>query len=157
MKNIALSILLFSLTFVAKSQNVISALGGGGTVGTMSISYTVGEAVVSTIENNAIKLNQGFHQPRYVLTAIKETFPEGAVKVFPNPTTSILEVQLEGIALENIQVSLTDVAGRNIADSKVYSTHWQTDISNLADGYYVLTVSDIKNLKSNSFKIFKSN
>jgi len=157
MKKLFLSLLILTISMGAKSQNVMSTLGGGSTVGTMSISYTVGEAVVSTIENNAIKLNQGFHQPRYVLTAIKETFPEGAVKVFPNPTTSILEVQLEGIALENIQISLTDVAGRNIATSKIHSMHWQTDISNLADGYYVLTVSDIKNLKSNSFKIFKSN
>lgn len=157
MKIITLSLLLCSFAFGGKSQSVIGSVGGGGTVGAVNLNYTVGEAVVSTIKNNSITLNQGFHQPRYVVTAIAETFPEGAVKVFPNPTSAILEVQLKDIDLENITISLTDVAGRKINASKVRTANWQTDISGLADGFYLLKVEDLKNHKSNSFKILKSN
>ena len=157
MKKTAFLIILFAFSFNASSQNVISAVGGAGTVGTMTLTHTVGEAVVSTIENSKITLNQGFHQPRYVLTAINETFPEGAVKVFPNPTNSILEVELKSIEIENILISLSDVAGRNIITSNSRLAHWQTDLSGLANGYYLLIVSDTKSNKFNSFKIFKTN
>lgn len=150
------SFLLF-IAFVGKSQSVISSVGGGGTVGTMTISYTVGEAVVSTIENANIRLNQGFHQARYVVTALKETFPAGAVVVSPNPTSSILQVQLVGVDLNNITITLSDVLGRSLITSKVTNTTWQTDLSDWATGYYLLTVEDIKTQKSNSFKILKSN
>ena len=150
----------FFLLFIAlfgKSQSVIGSVGGGGTVGTMTISYTVGEAVVSTIENANIRLNQGFHQARYVVTATKETFPAGTVTVSPNPTSSVLQVQLVGVDLKNITITLSDVLGRILITSKVTNTTWQTDLSDLATGYYLLTVEDTKAQKSNSFKIFKSN
>lgn len=148
---------LLLIVLIGKSQSVIGSVGGGGTVGNMTISYTVGEAVISTVENANMRLNQGFHQARYVVTAIKETFPPGTVTVSPNPTSSFLQVELAGVELVNITISLTDVMGRSIISSKVNSTMWQTDLSGLANGYYLLTVEDIKNHKSNSFKIFKSN
>lgn len=148
---------LLLIAFIGKSQSVIGSVGGGGTVGNMTISYTVGEAVVSTIENANTRLNQGFHQARYVVTALKETFPAGTVVVSPNPTSSILQVQLAGVELNNITITLSDVLGRSLITSKVTNTTWQTDLSSLASGYYLLTVEDTKAQKSNSFKIFKTN
>ena len=149
--------LLCLIAFTATAQSVIGSSGGSGTVGTMTISYTVGEAVVTTVSNSTITLNQGFHQARYVVTAIRETFPAGTVTVSPNPTSAILQVQLVGVDLNNITITLSDVLGRSLITSKVSNTTWQTDLSDLATGYYLLTVEDTKAQKSNSFKIFKSN
>jgi Secretion system C-terminal sorting domain len=157
MKQLFSLLLLCLIAQLAQSQSVIGSVGGGGTVGTMTISYTVGEAVISTVENANTRLNQGFHQARYVVTALKETFPAGTVTVSPNPTSSILQVQLMGIAFDNIIISLTDVVGRSIITAKVTHTTWQTDLSDLANGYYLLIVEDTKTHTSNSFKIFKSN
>jgi Secretion system C-terminal sorting domain len=157
MKQLLMLFFLLLIAHLAQAQSVISSVGGGGTVGTMTISYTVGEAVISTIENANTRLNQGFHQARYVVTALKETFPAGAITVSPNPTSSILQVQLTGVDLNDIKITLSDVLGQQIKTSKVTTTTWQTDLSNLATGYYLLTVEDIKSHKSNSFKIFKSN
>lgn len=157
MKNLlSLTFLLF-IALEGKSQYVIGSIGGEGNVGNMNINYTVGEAVIATIENDSTTLTQGFHQPSYVLTAINETFLPGAVMVFPNPATSILYVQFEDIELENITISLYDITGRSIISSKVSTDIWQIDLSGLANGYYLLTVTDLKNHQSNSFKIIKSN
>ena len=90
-----------------------------------------------------------------VVSAIQETFLPGTVRVFPNPTSSNLQVQLEGVELENITISLWDVLGRSIVIAKADAAIWQTDLSGLASGYYLLTVADLKNHQSNSFKILK--
>ncbi len=152
---IPLSLLLF-IAHEGKSQYVIGSIGGEGNAGSMNISYTVGEAAITTIENDGTILTQGFHQPSYeVVSAIQETFLPGAIRVFPNPTSSNLQVQLEGVELENITISLRDVLGRSILTSKTDAAIWQTDLSGLASGYYLLTVADLKNHQSNSFKILK--
>lgn len=139
------------------AQNVTATSGGGGTVGTMTVNYTIGEAFVPTYQNGGSILTQGFHQPYYTVVATEENFPLGTLKVFPNPTTSILQVQIEHVNLDDLFVSFFDITGKIIISSKVNSDIWQTDLSGLASGYYLLTVSAVQNNKSNSFKIFKSN
>jgi len=139
------------------AQNVTATSGGSGTVGTMTVNYTFGEAFVTAYQNGGSILTQGFHQPYYTVVATEENFPLGTLSVFPNPTTSILQIQFELVNLDDLLVSLFDLTGKIITTSKVNSDIWQTDLSGLASGYYLLTVSDVQNNKSNSFKIFKSN
>ena len=139
------------------AQNVTATSGGSGTVGTMTVNYTIGEAFVATYQNGGSILTQGFHQPYYTVVAVEENFPLGTLKIFPNPTTSILQVQFELPNFDDINVSLLDMTGKIIVTSKVNSDIWQTDLSGLANGYYLLSVSDFNNSKSSSFKIFKSN
>ena len=152
-----LPILLLLSAFNSKAQSVTGSLGSDGSVGTMTISYTAGEAFVTTLDNGSIVLTQGFHQPSLVITAIRESFLPGSISVFPNPTAAVLNVRLEDLDLENITISLFDQAGRNILATSVDVKIWQTDLSNLPGGYYLLRVTDLKNDQSNSFKIFKSN
>ena len=154
------SILIFLLLVsadIGTAQSTLSASGGGGTVGSITVSYTVGEAFITTIEGSTIRLSQGFHQPRYTVTALKETFLAGQVKVFPNLTSSFLQVEFKDVTLENLDISLFDLAGRCILVAKPDRISWQTDMTNLHNGYYLLTVSDRTNAQSNSFKIVKSN
>ena len=155
MKNLLCLCFLFLIALVGKSQSVIGSIGGGGMVGNMNINYTVGEAVINTTKNDSATLTQGFHQSSYVLTAIKETFAAGAIKIFPNPTTSNLQIHLEVGEPKNISNSLYDELGRSIITSKASAAIWQTDLSKFVSGYYLLTVTDLKNLTSSSFKIVK--
>ncbi len=161
MKKIPLVILLLPIAFLLSianviiGQSVIATSGGGGTVGNMHIDYTVGEAAISTLENDSMVLSQGFHQPFYRITAIKETFLHGTVSVFPNPTTSILNVKFENLVLKDIVVSLYDAEGKIISTARVDNAISQMDLSNLPNGYYILTVMDNVNQNINSYKILK--
>ncbi|MFN0034268.1 MAG: T9SS type A sorting domain-containing protein [Saprospiraceae bacterium] len=150
-------LLLLLLAGSAQSQSVIGSLGGEGNVGSMNLQYTAGEAFVTTIEDNGSALTQGFHQPCLVVTSVEETFLPGAVTVFPNPTAAIVNVRFADIKLENLRISLFDAAGKSILTSSVHAELWQTDLSGLAGGYYLLKVTDLETHQSNSFKIFKSN
>lgn len=152
-----LPLLLFLLPFSSKAQSVIGSFGGEGNVGNMQINYTAGEAFVTTIEKDGSAITQGFHQPNLVVTAVEETFLPGRVMIFPNPTAAILNIQFADIKLENILVSLFDLAGKNLLTSSVDANTWQTNLSKLPGGYYLLTVTDLENHQINSFKLLKSN
>lgn len=157
MKHFILLCCLLFLSRESQAQTVTATTGGEGKAGSTTLAYTVGEAVVATVQNGSIVLTQGFHQPQIVTTALKETFPPGTVEVFPNPTTAVVQVKLHDISLENIVIALHDVAGRSIATSKPGADLWQTDLSAVATGCYWLTVTDTKTQQSNLFKILKIN
>lgn len=153
-------ILLCCLLFLAQestAQNVTATTGGEGKAGGTTLAYTVGEVVVVTVHNGSTVLTQGFHQPQFVTTAIKETFLPGTVEVFPNPTDALVQVRFKEISPENIVVALHDAAGRTIATAKMGSHIWQADLSAVATGCYWLTVTDTKTKQSNLFKIIKIN
>ena len=157
MKSILIFYCLLLLSITAQAQAVIGSVGGSGTVGAMHLDYTVGEAMVSTINNNRTTLNQGFHQARYVVTAVQEAFAPGTINVFPNPTSAMLQIEFKAIEFKNLRISLHDELGRSINTSKADAATWQTNLSGLGSGYYMLTVTDRKNLKTSSFKILKIN
>ena len=157
MKYSILLLFLLGTTLIGKAQSAISSAGGSGTIGGINISYTVGEAFIATLEGSNTRISQGFHQPRYTVTAIKETFLAGQIKVFPSLTTSLLQVELKDVKLENMEFALFDMMGKCLLKTKIDSFNWQTDMSYLPNGYYIFTVSDKTNTKSNSFKIVKSN
>lgn len=144
-------------TFVSKAQNVTATSGGQGSVGSMNVNYSIGEAFVTTYQNGNSILTQGFHQPYFTVTEVEENFPSGALTVFPNPTSSILQIQFEQVNLDNLVIYLSDITGKLIKISKVDAQVWTTDLTDLGSGYYLLTVTDEKKHKHNSFKIYKSN
>ena len=149
---------LLCITFQSQAQSVMATTSGEGMVGSTQISYTVGESFVTTIANDSTLVTQGFHQPYYyTVTAMEESLPSGTVTVFPNPTSSVLNVQFEDTHLEKYSLSLYDLSGRRILSEKIKTGLWQTDLFNLSNSLYILTVTDLKNNKTNSFKIFKSN
>lgn len=150
-------IFIWILIVQGEAQSVIGSTGNEGNTGNMSINYTVGEVAITTISNDSITLSQGFHQPCLVITAIKETFLPGEIKVFPSPTTSILQVQLEGFEPKNLTISMHDLTGKVVFNSNMNTAIWQTDISELPGGIYIITITDTRSNKSNSYKIIKSN
>ena len=149
--------LMLVATHIGKTQSAISSAGGNGTIGGINISYTLGEAFIATLESSNTRISQGIHQPRYTVTAIKETLSADQIKVSPNLTASFLQVELKDVKLENMEFALFDMMGKCLLISKIDSYNWQTDMSYLPNGYYIFTVSDKANAKSNSFKILKSN
>ena len=157
MKHFILLCCLLFLAWAGTAQSVTATTGGEGKVGGTTLAYTVGETVVATVQNGSAVLTQGFHQPQFVTTAVQEAFSPGMVEVFPNPTTSIVQVKLHEIGLENIVIALRDAAGRSIAISKTDTDLWQADLSAVASGCYWLTVTDTKTKQSNLFKILKFN
>ena len=76
------------LSFNGLSQSVISSGGNTATGNNFIISWTLGETVVATLQNENTNLTQGFHQPLMVdlfPTSLEDDMVLDMV-AYPNPT-----------------------------------------------------------------------
>jgi polyisoprenoid-binding protein YceI len=79
-------------------------------------------------------------------TACTTTFNNNAVRLYPNPTTGILNIQLNQASVEVLGVAVFDVQGKQVMN---VSASNNVDLSKLVDGVYFVQI------KSNVGNIYK--
>lgn len=72
------------------------------------------------------------------------------IKIFPNPTSGILNIQVDNLAQINVEVF--DILGKKVAQ---FSKQSQIDISNLIPGLYFIKVLNTQTTISTTHKIIK--
>ena len=123
------------------SQDVIASSGDHFTNDDISLSWTLGEPIIETVENGNVTLTQGFHQPKIFLTAIKEPrLNEVELNVFPNPAVDIVNIDLSMGAEEIITVQLYNMKGEKLISKKFQERLFQLDLSSLASANYLLSL-----------------
>jgi hypothetical protein len=71
-----------------QAQEVITTVGGSAKNKTVQISYTIGEAIISTIGNQQNTFTQCFHQSILIVSGVEEENPFTLkIKGYPNPTS----------------------------------------------------------------------
>lgn len=145
------------------SQQVIGAIGGNGQSNKVSLSWTLGEAVISSFEP---KLTQGFHQGDLTIDINtdcdfvnpKFNFANNLnIRTFPNPTSGLISLSLDNIeSVVDYSYKLYDNVGRMITMQKTTDRVSQIDFSNMAGGAYLLVVYFL-NVPVKEFKIIKQN
>lgn len=126
---------------VSYGQEVIGSSGTVGTNGTETIQYTVGEVVTSTISNGTNTSTQGFHQTQLEVTGVEDVAVEYDINVYPNPTTSFLQVDISDLS-EDLNMQLYDAAGK-IVSQQAYlqgQSSETIDFTVLERGTYYLRV-----------------
>lgn len=74
--------------------------------------------------------------------SIEENVLSG-LKIYPNPTTGIVNIDLGNANLDNKSiVKLYDIQGRNISTKEMNSSVDNINISNLSDGVYLITIEN---------------
>ncbi len=157
-----LTFLLFFTSLIAFSQqvspDVISSGGDHFENEELSMSWTIGETVISTLESEYI-LTQGFHQDFFTITAIDEKELEDiSINIFPNPTPDYLNIEWKTNteSIENISIQLLDGNGRLLTE-KSYKSSAETMMLNLQSferAHYILRIIHGKQIKT--FKIIKT-
>ena len=151
-----LTILLcfWSLMVFGQTQEVVSSAGDFASNSSGSISFTIGEAIIST-ENSATSiLTQGFHQT--LLVFVDPDFIDGLldleISVFPNPTQEQLTLKVD--VPHGLHYILFDIKGLRIKQSQLLSEETKLDFSQLNPSTYILKI--YKNSEeSRTFKIIK--
>jgi hypothetical protein len=141
------------------SPEVISSAGDYFSNQNISLSWTLGEPVISTLEADYI-LTQGFHQDLYIITAVDEVEITGLdIKIYPNPTPN--EVNIVWTPFNNHQnqkviIQLFDFNGRLILQEESKTDHLSAKINLLSfeRAQYLLKI--IYNEQIKTFKIIKS-
>lgn len=144
-------LLLFSLLIVgisSNAQSVIQSVNSGSIISPGS-SVSIGEIVV--VPTNPNQSSSGLIG---ILTQtqleVKELELTERIKVYPNPTTSVIYFETE-TNLADEKISVFNLAGQLVSESKITANN-ALDLSALSTGVYLIQFSN-KNIKP--FKIIK--
>ena len=124
---------------------VIASSGQYAPVGTITISYTVGEmaAVESFINNSFMHLTQGFQQPDPKFVGIEEQVKmDGNFGLFPNPATTSVAIRYTGICDNKLKIRMFNVLGQLMKEAEFFPQVGQTDyildLDGVAQGLYLI-------------------
>lgn len=147
----------FFISIGVSAQSVISSSGNSTSNGDYTLSWTIGEGVISTIGNNDIELTQGFHQPLVVdviAVGIEEELILDII-AYPNPTYD--KVMFEGgdpVGIYHIRV--VDKLGRVLEQKSMPFQEFIIEMGRYNNGTYLIEIVENKSGKRKIFNIVKS-
>lgn len=124
----------------------------------MQIDWTLGEVSITTIQNSAHQITQGFHQPYFSADSIEEIPSRMAeIVVHPNPTPDWLEISLTFDKSRKVQIRLFDNKGSLIwkINREGRQIVERASLSRLPSSNYLLHFLVGGNPFSQTFKILK--
>jgi hypothetical protein len=139
------------------TQEVIASSGGYNVNGNVTLSWTLGETVVSTLksQDGTLVLSHGFQQ-KLLVTAVEETIIDPVkIRVFPNPVTESVNIQFDAPVNEEISLDILDSQGKLIKTDFIgpASTVKEINMQDVPGGVYYLRLSNGKNV--NVYKVVK--
>ena len=147
-----------SLTFAQQSTspNLVSPAGAsleGWGLTSLKMDFSIGEIVINTGFSDNFIITQGFHQDNIYLTILKEAIDIN-LTIFPNTTTSIINIDLQEIINLPIKLDIYDASGKQWGITEfIYEKTNHISLEGLAEGVYFLFLEG-KNFK-NIYKIHK--
>ena len=126
-----------------------------------SLSFTVGELVVqSQTDSQGNTLGGGFTAgATLTMVSIQET--DAAVldvKVYPNPTTELVNIQINRSILDQVVITITDLQGKEVYNGKYagISNVIGINTASYATGTYILSLKNLTNQVLGTYKIIKN-
>lgn len=161
-KIISLIIALVCLMINTEAQNyinqteVISSGGGETTGGNYSNFGVIGETFVDfPVVGGDYETSIGFlFVASGIPVNISELFNDNPIKIFPNPTTNELFIEMQNS--KDVNISIFNSFGQSVYTSKVYSYNETIDISRLHKGIYFIEIKDLNGNILLSEKIIKN-
>ena len=151
---------------LARSQSitpqVVSSNGNFSSASWGSLSSTVGEAAIVTLQSTGNFLTQGFQQPQTLSVGVySPKNSNDVVTVFPNPAINftLIDVISESSGTANFQ--LFDIQGKIIQNGSFdviggAQNQHRVLLNNLASGMYLISVTS-PSATTKNFKIQKTN
>jgi hypothetical protein len=141
----------------------VNATGGSGAISGNTYDWSIGEmSMVATFYSSAVTITQGVLQNNPSTEGVPSTSLAGHLQVFPNPASTVVNLQYTSVSRGLLSYRLMDMAGRIIASRSTEVSQGvvteQVNISTLAVASYMLEVlfkSDNEVAKISSYKIEK--
>ncbi len=151
-------ILLIPLLGRAQTVQMSVFAGGGGYEinASNSVSWTLGEANILTLQGGSNILTQGFQQPKYDITTSILYFQDKGiiVKAFPNPTTHELSISFSELTQESMIMEILDLQGKSLANYTLKEKENSVSMAGFAAGIYFLNLRS-ETGKTTSLQIVK--
>lgn len=149
-----LAFFLIGIQFV-NAQQIFSTSGKIISNGNLSLSYTIGEPLVSRSSNNEITLSNGFqHAIIAKITRINDNlFKDNELLVYPNPSSGILNVYNKTNNIK-LNINIYTLDGQLIFTKKYEELiSEQLNLSSFSNALYILKIEDEQFYKFNTYKI----
>ncbi len=127
MKNI-LTIIFLHISFLVFSQGKDSYL-----------TYTYDNAG-NRIARQTIIINKTENNNKNNTSGINNSFGEGNITIYPNPTESLLNIQFNKEIKEETYLQLYDVNGKLLKTEKIKSINTFVNLSSYTAGIYILKI-----------------
>ena len=135
-------ILSSSITY---SQSVVSTDGGYSLGTSGSLSWTLGEIVTETFEDQSLYLTQGFQQVYLGSAGYSSLLLQKNISIYPNPFSSLINISGEDISSTFI-LTIHDSQLRLVFESEFSFPSAYEPIAipllNLSNGLYILSMKN---------------
>ena len=153
-------IIMFSLISAitgVKAQQGFTAAGGGASGSGGNAAYSVGQIVYTTNTGAGGSVAQGVQQPYEIsiVLGLEDHQISLNMKVYPNPTSDFLILNVGNFELSTLNFELFDVSGKLLESKKITSSTETISMENLPSSTYFLKVTS-NNEEVKTFKIIKN-
>lgn len=141
------------------SHQVLVPVAGIKMAGAIEYSQTVGETAVEIFSSSDLILTQGFQQPRKIFYMGTPPLGNG-VKVYPNPATDFVTVELFGDVSRSFRIEIISFSGTIVRTEKMVFSEpfWQIrqyPVDQLIKGLYFVRIVSEDGIINRTFKIDK--
>lgn len=156
MKFIFLSLgIILSIPQMLSGQNIeyertaISSSTKHSTLNELSLNWTLGQTISSFSSENSTDLSIGFFIGEgLALTNVNTLSKRIDYKVFPNPTSDLINIEIKDENYKTYRLSVFDVTGKVILQKQIDHVETiQLNLSNYPTGLYLLEIRDASNNK----------
>ena len=146
--------MVMTMAVASLAQSAVATAGGEAT-GDGSVSFTVGQTVFTTVANENGSISQGVQQAYEITTETGIDVTEIQLSAFPNPTSDVLNLQINGGDFKNVSYALYNNTSKLIDKRTVNGSDTQISMGAYKAGVYFLEVkADGKTVKR--FKVVKN-
>lgn len=137
----------------SSDPSLISSGGDLGIAGSFTLSYSIGEPCISSVQNGENWVTEGFQQPGKInLTSIEQNaIRQNAIFLNPNPVSNELHISSTDLVLWR-SFQITNVLGQIMPVPSIVSEQSVlVDVHLLKPGLYYLIVQSNESLRTQSF------
>jgi hypothetical protein len=148
--------LIFSITGI-KAQQGYTAAGGVASGSGGTAAYSVGQIVYTSNTGAGGSVAQGVQQPYEIsiVLGLEDHQISLNMKVYPNPTSDFLILNVGNFELSTLNFELFEVSGKLLESKKITSSTETISMENLPSSTYFLKVTS-NNEEVKTFKIIKN-
>lgn len=129
------------ITVNLHAQQSVHGSGGNATGSGGIISYSVGQIAYTTNSGTTGTVSQGVQQAAEVMLGVEQTEINLQLNIYPNPTTSLLNLTFGEYDVKGVTYSITDINGKQLVQPKMVNPQTTIDVSSLNTAMYLLTIS----------------
>ncbi|MBS1538988.1 MAG: T9SS type A sorting domain-containing protein [Bacteroidetes bacterium] len=158
-KSVVVFLLTFGVSITAMNAQTDVLTSGGDAFGNGgNSSYSVGQIVYTYGSDATGSSSLGVQQPFEFFTVDVEENPDVclSMSVYPNPSQSIVQLNVENQSMKNLSYQLFDVSGQMLLTEKINNQISSITLESMASGMYILQVFNNKEIIK-SFTIIKKN